>query len=65
MELFGLRGASGALINTTGRSKGQLLSDILQHPVPVLVVTAAQETAVIGKDCVFLIAGDYCGEGLP
>ena len=33
------------------------MSDILQHPVPVVVVTAAQETAVIGKDCVFFIAG--------
>ena len=65
MELFGLGGACGALINTTGRSKGRPLSDILQHPVPVVVVTAGQEAAVIGKDCVFFIAGDYRGEGSP
>ena len=42
MELFGLRWAWGALINTTGRLKGQLLSDILRSHA-VLAVAAAQE----------------------
>ena len=63
MELFGLRGAWGALINTTGRLKGQLLSDILRSHA-VLAVAAAQEAPGVGKDCVFFIAGDDRGEGL-
>ena len=50
-----------ALVLLTVRVCGWRLG--VQHPVPVVVVTAAQETAVIGKDYVFFIAGDCRGEG--